>query len=442
MVVNRRVRLSSLITVIHGIPARNRSAVMQFVWASLVLAFAGVACGGPIARSPKLPATLPWQLDQLSEAPAFQWVDKTGPIRSLFYEGEKFRNQPTRVFAYYATPGTLAGNAQQDTDLPAVVLIHGGGGTAFREWVELWARRGYAAIAMDLAGCRPDKDMDGHARDNRIRLSDGGPDQGDDEKFGSVAQPVNEQWPYHAVAAVLRAHSLMLSFPEVNVGRTAVTGISWGGYLTCIVAAVDNRFHAAVPVYGCGFLHENSAWIDRLAKMTLENRQRWITLWDPSQYLPAVSMPILFVNGTNDFAYPLDSYMKSFDAVSSTKQLRITVNMPHSHPAGWEPREIGLFIDQHLRHGEPLPGLDEPKIDGEKVRVKCNSRLRLTGAALHRTTDDGPVNKRQWQSISATIEGDSVSSDTPSADTRAWFLTVTDERGAVVSTRVVFCKNK
>src|SRR5439155_22684356 len=113
-------------------------------------------------------------------------------------------------------------------------------------------------------------------------------------------------WTYHAVAAVMRGHSLLRSLPNVDPERVGVTGISWGGYLTCIVAGVDNRFKAAVPVYGCGFLHENSVWLDRFAKMTPEQRKRWTTLWDPSVYLPAVTMPILFVNGTNDFAYPLD----------------------------------------------------------------------------------------------------------------------------------------
>ena len=44
--------------------------------------------------------------------------------------------------------------------------------------------------------------------------------------------------------------------------------ISWGGYLTCIVAGLDNRFKAAVPVYGYGFLHENSVWLNQFAKMT------------------------------------------------------------------------------------------------------------------------------------------------------------------------------
>ena len=163
-----------------------------------------------------------------------------------------------------------------DRNLPAVVLVHGGGGTAFSEWAELWAKRGYAAIAMDLAGHRPVEGKNPHDARNRTRLDDGGPNQGDDEKFGSVDKPPGEQWPYHAVANTILAHSLIRSFKGVDGQRTAVTGISWGGYLTCIVAGVDNRFKAAVPVYGCGFLHENSAWLARFAKMKPDQRDRWV----------------------------------------------------------------------------------------------------------------------------------------------------------------------
>lgn len=385
----------------------------------------------------KLPDTTPWKLDALFQPPKFEWVDKEGPIRSLFYAGEPYGGKPTRVFAYYATPGTLAGDTSKDSKLPAMVLVHGGGGTAFREWCELWAKRGYAAIAMDLAGYRPHEGVNAHQRENRTRLEDGGPDQGDDEKFGSIDKPPEEQWPYHAVAAAIRAHSLIRSFPEVDPERTAVTGISWGGYLTCILAGVDSRFKAAVPVYGCGCLHENSAWLNRLNQMTDAQRERWITLWDPSRYLPSVSMPILFVNGTNDFAYPLDSYMRSFDAVHGEKQLCVTVAMPHGHPPGWAPKEIGLFVDQHLLQSDPLPILDAPVVDGDTVLVKFRSPVKLSQAALHFTADTNEINKRSWLTAAAKIEGDQITAPAPTPDVTAWFLTATDDRGAIISTRVV-----
>jgi hypothetical protein len=35
--------------------------------------------------------------------------------------------------------------------VPGIVLLHGGGGTAFESWVKLWVDRGYAAIAIDTS---------------------------------------------------------------------------------------------------------------------------------------------------------------------------------------------------------------------------------------------------------------------------------------------------
>lgn len=388
--------------------------------------------------SPQLPKTTPWDLESLSRPPKFTWEEKQSPVWSLFYEGKPYGGKPTRVFAYYASPGTLKGDVSLDKNLPAVVLLHGGGGTAFREWAELWAKRGYAAIAMDLAGHRPVEGENPHQVKNRTRLADGGPNQGDDEKFGSVDKPPEEQWSYHAVANALLAHSLIRSFAGVNSERTAVTGISWGGYLTCIVAGVDNRFKVAVPVYGCGFLHENSVWLKRFAKMTDAQRDRWVQLWDPSRYLPAVSMPILFVNGTNDFAYPLDSYMKSFDVVPSEKQLRVTVKMPHGHPPGWAPKEIGLFVDQHLRKSKPLPLPGELDLKNGTATLRWKGPEPITGAELHYTTDSAEFHQREWNSIPAKISGQEGPATAALPDNAtAWFFTVQDERGAVVSSRVV-----
>lgn len=407
---------------------------------SFAVACVRVSDGRTSSAGAPLPETTPWDLKKLYEAPKFSWVQETGPVRSLFYEGESYKGKPTRVFAYYATPQTMSGAEAAKGSLPAVVLVHGGGGTAFREWVEIWAKRGYAAIAMDLTGHQPIEGKDANQMENRARLEDGGPTQGDEESFAGDEASVNDRWSYHAVADVVRAHSLVRSFPEVDPERTAVTGISWGGYTTCIVAGVDSRFKAAVPVYGCGFLHENSAWLDRLNQLTETQRARWVSLWDPSRYLPSVSMPILFVNGTNDFAYPLDSYMKSYDVVQGTKQFCITVNMPHGHQAGWAPQEIGIFIDQHVSGGVPLPVVSGPRIEAGRAIATLSGATKIVKGELHATTGGGPINKREWTTTQGKIEEGMVSADAPPENVTAWFMTIADERGAVVSTRVVISK--
>ena len=92
---------------------------------------------------------------------------------------------------------------------------------------------------------------------------------------------------------------MLATRPEVDRERIGITGISWGGYLTCIVAGIDDRLKCAVPVYGCGFLGDNSAWVDRLAKMPAAQSKLWLDEFDPSKYLGGATCLMLFVNGTN-----------------------------------------------------------------------------------------------------------------------------------------------
>lgn len=392
-------------------------------------------------------STVAWNLDELKRPPTMHWISQQGPVHSLLYSGEKYEGRETEVFAFYASPATL-GNAGADDKFPGVVLIHGGGGTAFAEWAWLWAKRGYAAIAMDLSGSRPiDPIYDANGRpvvnqaskaNSRTRLANGGPNQGHPEKFDSIGGDASDDWPYHAAASAIRAHSLLRTLPGVMPDRTAVTGISWGGYTTCLVASLDDRFRAAVPVYGCGFLYEGESIqkpaIDKLG----DRRDAWIRAYDPSSLLARCRVPILFVNGTNDIHYPLDSYQKSFDLVPGAKCMRIEVNMRHGHAPGWEPIEIGLFIDSHCRDGQPLPLIGSPTVDAKQVRVPIESKVALKAAELHYTSDTGVRSQREWKSVNAEIIADHIVAPRPNAEANTWFLSVKDERGAMVTSAIQF----
>src|SRR5579871_6531073 len=158
-------------------PWRPKEALVSLVglWA---LTLGTMTAGGDAQVG--APNTGPWDLAALRRAPAVTVVDEGKTLSSLYYAGEPYRGKPTRVFAYLARPEKVAGK------LPAVVLVHGGGGTAFKQWAELWAERGYVALAMDLAGQGP----------NRQHLPDGGPNQDDAAKFHAGA--VQDFWTYHA----------------------------------------------------------------------------------------------------------------------------------------------------------------------------------------------------------------------------------------------------
>ena len=364
--------------------------------------------------------TGPWNLAELKEVPQATWGNKSGTAEEVYYAGEPLGGKPTRVFAYYARPES------GDGPFPAMVLVHGGGGTAFPQWATLWAKRGYAALAMDLGGCGP----------QRKRLDDGMPAQGHPEKFRKFAGDDEAKllWTYHAVAAVIRGHSLLASRKEVDAQRTGLTGISWGGYLTCIVAGLDDRFKVAVPVYGCGFLHENSCWLGEFAKLGPQQTARWVRYFDPSRYLPGVGCPILFINGTNDFAYPLDSYRKSCRQVPGRVDLRIEVRMPHGHPQGWAPKEIGLYVDSILKRGDPLPELAPMKTAQGKATATFTAKVPVDKGNLHYTTDTGNWQKRNWQTAEAQLAEGTVSAELPKQRPLVYYLSVTDRRGAMLST--------
>jgi dienelactone hydrolase len=382
-----------------------------------------------IHKSASLPASTPWNLEALRKPPELEWRNGA-QVRSLLYQGEPYQGKDTKVFAYYATPGSLAGDTTKDKNLPGIVLVHGGGGRAFDTWAQLWASRGYAAIAMDLGGAGPDGK----------RMPAGGPDQSDETKFRTDVPP-GDQWSYHAVAAVIRAHSLLLSFPEVDARRTAVTGISWGGYLTCIVAGLDDRFKAAVPVYGCGFLHENSVWLSRFERMSNEDRANWVQRWDPSMYIGSATMPMLFVNGGRDFAYPPDSHAKTYALVRSPKNLHFVPDLKHGHIFD-HPAAIEVFIRQSLEGGIPLARIAEPGIDGDTITAGVEAQTALVKAALHYTLD--PITTKpgthQWHSRTATIHNGRINAPNAPAETTIWFLTAEDDRQTTVSSRLVFQK--
>lgn len=363
----------------------------------------------------------PWDLPTLFRPPVFHWVKQDGAVRSLIYAGLAYQDKPsTQVFALYASPATLGLAAAGQQKFPAIVLVHGGVGRAYADWVELWARRGYAAIAMDLYG------NDGEKK----RLPEAGPAE------SATQLPVRElkdAWPYHGVANVILAHSLVRSFPEVDAERTAITGVSWGGFLTCTVAGLDPRFKAAVPVYGCGFVLENREFFAPIWRQPPADRDRWVRSFDPSRYLPDAHMPVFYINGARDGAFWLASSEKSYGITPGLRNLRFTVNMAHSQHEGSAPPEIALFIDEHLNHGVPLPVIQSPQIQGTSAVAPVRAETRLISATLCYTSDTAANPKRQWHEQPASIEHDRLVAAAPPSDALVWFLTVTDDRGATVS---------
>lgn len=264
-------------------------------------------------------------------------------VTGVMLEGEPYQGKETRFFAWYGLPKAAAATNK----VPAMVLIHGGEGTAYDWWVRYWNEQGYAAVAMDTCGALPVKDP-GTKKWRRHEHSGPAGWGG----FATVEGPDADQWTYHAVAAVLRAHTYLAALPEVDATRVGVTGISWGGYLTCIVAGVDPRLKWAVPVYGCGFYGDGSEWAPLLVKMGPRG-EKWLATWDASVYLKDATCPFLWVSGTTDRFFKVPMLQKSAALTKGPKFFNIRPTMTHGHQAGSSPWEIRNFAN-HFAFGTPL----------------------------------------------------------------------------------------
>ena len=392
----------------------------------VVLFFWMILCAAALAGEAKSP----WDMELLSKPPKTYPAPefKAEGVKALFYECLALADKPTRSFAWVGVPAVKPGQK-----VPGVVLVHGGSGTAEKDWVELWVKRGYAAIAMDCSGCVPRQEGKVWARHES-----GGPPGWGTESFKQLDRADNENWIYHAVADVILAHSLLRSLPDVDAERIGITGISWGGILTCIVAGVDERFKFAVPVYGCGFLYEDSAWAERLQKMEKAKSERWICAFDPSHYLGAARGPALWVAGTNDQFFPLDSLQKSYRLPKGPRTLCIRLRMPHGGEEGSKAPEIFAFADSIVKSGAPLATVSDQGAEGSEAWVRFSCVVPVEKAELNFTRDRGPWLSRKWETAPARLDLENHKAAAAlSKGTTVYYFNLIDTSGLIVSSEHV-----
>lgn len=402
---------------------------MPSVMKKLMLLFIP-ACmsAGPRLRSPH---SL-WNMKKLGVPPEVIWLDKKSKVRSLLYKGLNYHNKGTEVFAYYSNPDLINGSAPSGNKFPAVVLVHGGGGRAFPQWVEEWARNGYAAIAMDLSG------RDGEGK----RLAMAGPDQSAENKFQAIVKDgLKGTWPYHAIADVILAHSFLLGLPEVDSSRTCITGISWGGYLTCMAASLDSRFKAAAPVYGCGFYDETRVFGAYLQDLPSKFRKKWMENFDPSFYLDRAAGKFLFVNSNQDKYYTLFPYNKTCRLIPlHQRTISLKPGMGHSHEAGWAPGEILVFFESVLNNGKPLPRVDSIARSDSALTLFYHSDSCLTKALFYYSGDTTSLNEeRLWKVQKAHIDSSrhEISTPYPASGYPLGFFYLEDQNHLSVSSELL-----
>ena len=347
-------------------------------------------------------------------------------LTALYFEALDFKGKPTRTFAWLGLP------ANADDKAPGVVLVHGGGGTAFKEWVRLWNEKGFAAISIAVEGQLDVRDAAFKDQDNPSgwkRHPWSGPRR--QGIYGDSAEPLKDQWMYHAVADTVLANSLLRSLPAVDADKVGVMGISWGGVITSTVIGIDDRFAFAIPTYGCGDLAEAANQYGK----ALGSNQVYRQVWDPMVRMARVKTPTLWLSWPGDKHFPLDHQAACYRAAPGPRMVALIPGMKHGHGAGWKPMDSYAFAESVVRTGTPWCQQVSAGTDGDMARARFRSTKAVGKAVLVSTTDTGITGERHWIETPAKLE---LTPDHASVEARlppgttAWFINLHAE-GLVAS---------
>ncbi len=338
-------------------------------------------------------------------------------VKSVYFEGLPWQGKPTRVFALIGLPEKKTGGSSNDP-VPGVVLVHGGGGTAFLQWVQKWNEKGFAAISIAVEG--QTNQRSGETK-QWIRHEWAGP-----ARKGIYADshlPLKEQWMYHSVADTILAHSLLRSLPEVDPNKTGVVGISWGGVITSTVVGIDQRFSFAVPTYGCGDLAESENQYGR----ALGQNQLYREVWDPMVRMDRVSIPVLWLTWPGDLHFPLNSLKRCYEKAPGVHMVSMIPGMKHSHAAGWNPPDSYAFAKSVISSGKPWCQQSGAMVHGMSGQVSFVTSKPISSASIICTTDTGFTGTRNWQELPAKfVQGDGkvVVTGALQPGTTAWFINI------------------
>lgn len=350
-------------------------------------------------------------------------------LQSIYYAGPTLAGHETRVFAFVGMP-----DESWPRPVPAIVLVHGGGGTAFAEFVRQWNARGYAAIAMDLEGHLPVRTKP------RIRGSVwqphdwAGPTRSG--VFEDALAPFDQQWMFHAINAMTRAHTLLATNPEVDPQNIGLCGFSWGGILSAIGGGVDPRFRFVIPIYGCGHLDETDTHFGESIRARSPAAQKIINeQQDPSAYVPGIRVPSFWLNGTNDAHFPLNAWQKTRQETAGPNWAAAIPGMAHGSKPAWDRPESYAFADAVTRQGRALTTWQSPKLNSGRLTGRFEGP-KPDHVNLVWTSGAGLWRERTWQESPAELGEHEVSVTIPAEATWVYFNAI-DSNGIVSSSTLI-----
>ncbi len=339
-----------------------------------------------------------------------RWAEHGSALTEFTFTGMTHEGSKVRVYA-------LSGVPEGKDQLPGILHIHGGGQTVNPQWLRFWNDRGYAALTFNWGGAWP----------NRDKFTDWGKlTQGNHRDAGAMAMATEpsvkaSSW-YLWTRISRRALSCLERQSGVDPDRLGIFGVSMGGTIVWPLAAMDHRVKAACAIYGVGW----NTYPDEVGSLDPKAGDAATKLWrntmESESYARLVKCPVLFLDATNDQHGNMDRSFQTLAQVPAEVRWAFTPRYRH-HIAAEQGADLPLWMDAHLKHGEPFPKspVAEVRLGTDNVPlliVKPDGSQSIRRVDLFYAVENRNPKNRHWRSA------------TGRRDQKAWIaeLSISDPR--------------
>jgi cephalosporin-C deacetylase-like acetyl esterase len=290
---------------------------------------------------------------------------------------------------------------------PGILMYHGGGGTAegLVSNLQIYAASGYVTMALDEPGIASIANSSSFSTGPwKSVVSGEGPKL-------NVVGGVQNSTLYDAIIGSIEAFNLLSSQPNVNVQKMAVTGSSWGGYLTTFTAGLlGSRVKAAYSTWGCGFYETGSFWSGFIAQMPSHYKSDWLTYLDAGRRANDITAPYFIDQATNDTYFWPEAVSATLNAITGTKNHVTMANLNHATLSSSATMKQ-LYMNYYLKGVGSLFGKinvisSDIQLDGS-LKVNMNVSLpvgvSLSSVKLYYSVPTLTWQTRNWIEIQATL---------------------------------------
>ena len=360
---------------------------------------------------------IPFNTEVLSSS-----TDDGTRVEEVYFTSEIAGGEPVRVYGFIARPEPVEGR------IPAILELHGGGGTANKASATGFARDlGMCVLNIDWSG-RPE-------RGTHVSTAAGLPT----DLFGDprgVTEDLSDFSARHTIRALVRCIDFLEAQPYVDPDRIGVMGGSWGGFLTLLTAGLDPRVKCAVSGFGAGGFRGTHEFCARpILALSEAQREFWFDTVDPIHYLDRIGGPVALLTATNELHFWLNTAKATYGKLPAGSRIMIAPNAVHVCRAGviWPNAEWARL---HFGDAPDWPEIKDFTFDGAQATWSVDGGVPIEKSTLYFSPGREHWPSRVWLPAATTIDGNTHKAVLPvwasGAEADAYPLVI-DERHRSVS---------